>query len=797
MKYPMILFLFFVFQVSAAQQSQQKLNFNKNWQYLEKPLSKLQQVQQAYGWQTINLPHTWNSQDVMDMAPGYRRHASWYKKEYDIEQLSSDSDYLLYFEGSNITTHVYVNEILAGKHVGGYVGFEIDITDYLQEGNNTILVKVDNSYNPDVIPSQKSDFFIYGGIIRDVWLKVLPKTRITQAKISTPKVSEKNALTSLDVSVANPKEEKLTVNVILFDPQNQATFQKRYKWKETEKLKAEFEVPTPQLWDVDEPNLYILRLELQKKGEVIYHMEEKIGYRWYEFKEHGPFYLNGRRLLLRGTHRHEEHAGYGAALPDSLHRADMKAVKEMGANFIRLGHYPQDPEVYRACDELGLLVWDELPWCRGGIGKETWKSNTKRLLKEMILQNYNHPSIILWSLGNEIYWLPDFEGGGDTTKLNSFLKELNEIAHDLDPYRKTAMRKYYEGAHIVDVFSPSIWSGWYSGSYKNYEETINKAIEKYPRFLHMEYGGSSHVGRHTENPITGEGFQDPGAWEEPINQVEAINVARHGDWSENYIVDLFDWYLSVTETHPTLTGNAQWIFKDFGTPLRPENAIPYVNQKGLMDREGNPKDAYYVFKSYWAKEPFVYIESKTWTVRNGPEGLARNVCVFSNMEEVSLKLNGQDLGTKTKDLTKYPATGLNWDVPFEEGRNELVATGYSDGNPVRFDTLQVKYWFSPNGKPEELTLSFEKLENGNYLVTTTAVDKNGRRCIDYQDRVYFQCLGGGIALKNLGTPTGSDVIELADGQASIQVIPHKDVDKVVMMVLNQSFKGTFLEIELK
>ena len=308
-------------------------------------------------------------------------------------------------------------------------------------------------------------------------------------------------------------------------------------------------------------------------------------------------------MLLRGTHRHEEHAGVGAAMTNKQHRADIELIKEMGTNFVRLAHYPQDPEIYKACDELGLLVWDELPWCRGGLGNDNWKENTKNMLTEIIAQNYNRPSVIIWSLGNEMYWLPDFEDGGNKEKINTFLTEINDLSHKLDPTRKTAIRKYYEGADIVDVFSPSIWSGWYSGSYKSYQKAIDQYKKEYKSFLHAEYGGSSHLGRHTENPITGEGKIQSDGWEEAIVQTDVANIAQIGDWSENYIVDLFDWHLRISENDDSFVGNIQWAFKDFGTPLRPENAIPYMNQKGLVDRNGNKKDAFYVFKSYWSK-PF-------------------------------------------------------------------------------------------------------------------------------------------------------------------------------------------------
>lgn len=589
-------------------------NFNEGWLYLENNLADVTQLPRQAGSLPVSLPHTWNQWDATDNLPGYRRDASWYKKELNVKE-PGGRRYLLYFEGANIKTKVYVNEQLAGEHIGGYVGFKIDLTPFVRAGKNTIAVRVDNGYDPNVIPSQKSDFFIYGGITRDVWLMALPTTYIENVLISTPSVSKRKAETSIKVSIRRQEaaaQASGTIRVQAIEPgTNEIVARKEMPFNLSGELAiAELQLPeiqNPSLWSPEAPHLYRLLVQYLENGVVHDEIEEAYGYRWYYFEPHGAFYLNGERLLLRGTHRHEEHAGYGAAMPNYLHRQDMAMIKEMGANFVRLGHYPQDPEVYKACNELGLIVWDELPWCRGGVGPAEWKTNTRRLLQEQILQNYNHPSILFWSLGNEIYWLPDFPEGGDTAKISAFVSELHEQAHRLDPHRLTAIRKYYSGAGLVDVFSPSIWSGWYAGVYTNYEQALNRERKKYPRFLHMEYGGSSHPGRHTENPVTGTGLLNEGDWAEVANQVDVKNVAKEGDWTENYIVGLFDWHLSVSETADWFAGNAQWAFKDFGTPLRPENAIPFVNQKGLVDRAGNPKDAYYVFKSYWAKQPFAYI----------------------------------------------------------------------------------------------------------------------------------------------------------------------------------------------
>jgi beta-galactosidase len=775
-------------------------NINAGWNYLESNTPNLAEADAATGWQAIDLPHTWNQWDAMDAAPGYRRDASWYQQELTISG-AADAHYVLYFEGSNMTTEVYVNGQKAGGHVGGYVGFDVDITDFVKlSASNTISIRVDSRYNRDLIPSQKADFFIYGGITRDLWLKVLPETNLAAVRVNTPSVTKDAATTNviIELSEGVSLTDEHNISCVLKDAAGSVVAKTKVKAislksKEAVSLPA---IENPALWSPDAPNLYTVEVKLLDGERVIDEVTSTIGYRFYRFEDYGAFFLNGERLLLRGTHRHEEHAGYGAAMPNELHIRDMELMKEMGVNFLRLGHYPQDPEIYRMADELGIILWDELPWCRGGMGGDLWQANTERLFREQIRQNYNHPSIFFWSVGNEIYWLPDFEGGDDETALNGYVSKLNDIAHAEDPYRMTSIRKYYAGSDLVDVFSPSIWSGWYAGVYTNYRPTLKKNQEQYKRFLHMEYGGSSHVGRHTENPITGSGSLKEDDWAEVANQVNVQNIAKDGDWTESYIVDLFDHYLSVTETEPTFAGNAQWAFKDFGTPLRPQNAIPYVNQKGLVDRAGKPKDAFYVYKSYWGKDPFTYIESHTWTHRRGPKGKTRNVPVYSNCDEVELVQGSKSLGRKARTLGEIPAQGLNWDVLFTAGKNLLEAKGFKDGKLVTTDTMTVHYDFQQAGNPDEVHLSYSELPSGNLLVEAILKDKDGLRVYDYEEEIYFTLDGNGELIKHYGTPTRSDIIQMANGRATIEMVP-AETGKAIIEARNQDFKGSYLVIDFE
>ncbi len=439
--------------------------FNVGWWYLEKNITDVADAANEPLWQPVQLPHTWNTTDTVDATPGYRRNASWYKKEFiGANQLRQ----LLYFEGANMETEVYVNGQLAGTNVGGFIGFSVDLTPHLKRGQrNELLVRVSNAYNPNLIPSQKSDFFIHGGIIRDVWLKNLPNTFVDKLSISTPSVSKAEAQTRVDIQLNSLLQETSSyrLNVQLISPQGiilQEKLLPETLVASAQALKTyqiHFEtLVQPQLWSVDTPHLYSVKVQLLTlEGSVSHELSDRFGYRWFEMRPQQGFFVNGEKMLIRGTHRHEESAGLGAALPNEIHRRDMQMIKDMGANFVRLAHYPQDPEVYRAADELGLILWDELPWCRGGKGGAEWEKNTESYLQRQIAQNYNHPSIAFWSLGNEMYWDEDFPGGGADEKITAYVKKLNNLVKTQDSSRMTTLRKFYPAAAIVDVFSPSIF----------------------------------------------------------------------------------------------------------------------------------------------------------------------------------------------------------------------------------------------------------------------------------------------------------------------------------------------------
>lgn len=796
--------LFFVAaRLAGAEQPGRRIviNLDSGWHYAERsdPTPRTLDSTPA-GWQSVTLPHTWNALDATDAQPGYRRGAGWYRRALDLTPYPAGSRFVLYFEGANTVADIFANGSRAGRHVGGYVGFDVDITPFA--GRHTeVSVRVDNSDDPDLIPSDRSDFVIYGGLTRDVWLEVLPPVAIGHLEVTTPRVTSDSASTLVRIELANPRYRTghCEVEAVLRSPDGSIATRLNERVILTGAAQqfmalALPSVAHPRLWSPGDPSLYRLVISLSGPDAQADRVEQRVGFRWYRFEANGPFFLNGVRLLLRGTQRHEDYAGLGGALPDRLHRRDLELIKAMGANFVRLAHYPQDPEVYRAADSLGLLIWDELPWDRGGVGGERWKTNTRRLLTEQIRQNIGHPSIILWSLGNEISDVVETFNRGDTVSLRGFLRELRAIAGTLDPDRPTAMRKFDAGADIVDVYSPSIWSGWYRGVYGDYEKAILDARKRFPHFLHMEYGADAHYGRHTETPITSAGLNVEPGYEEAVGKPVA-NIARDGDWSESYQTDLLDWHLMVTERQSWLAGNAQWIFRDFATPLRPENPIPYVNEKGLFTRDGKPKDAYFVYRSYWTTAPkFAYIVSHSWTERSGQSGTARSVRVYSNCGSVELVVNAKSNGSRQRVRDDFPGQGLRWDVTFSEGANRLVARCTGAGENGVADSLAVHYTTLSSGRPERIALSARALPNGHLLIEARLLDGKNQQSLEAADRVYFNAQGSGRLLTGLGTPTGSAVIEAANGYAAIEFAPPPADGRATIVARTQELNGAKLDL---
>jgi beta-galactosidase len=734
-------------------------------------------------WEPTVLPNCFNARDACDPDQPYFRGQGWYRTRLSLRNPFVHGRTVLNFQGAGQTTTLWIGSWLVGTHKGGYDEFDFDITEALQrlpladtKGGVPVTVCCDNSPDPDRVPSDLSDFCLYGGLYRHVNLVYVPAVALETIHVLPIVASDGSAQVSVKGKLYNPSHQSslCTVSIQVADANGRPihhSSQTLSAWTGFGEL-AEFSVPAPELWSPDSPHLYLCRVTLSSPaGEM--HLDERFGIRQLEFVEHGPFKLNGKRILLRGTQRHADHAGVAAAMSDDLVREEMQLIREMGANFVRLAHYQQDRLVLDLCDELGLMVWEEVPWCRSGVGNEAFQKNTQDMLSHMIDQHYNHPSIILWGLGNEDDW-PNEYPRVDQQAIRSFMTEMRDLAHRLDGSRLTAFRRCDFARDIPDVYSPSIWAGWYRGNYREYEQSLLTERNRVKRFIHIEWGADSHAGRHSEDPEAvlhkvsiGSGTDERGF--DCLKSGGDVRVSKDGDWSETYACNLFDWHLKTQESLDWLAGSAQWVFKDFASPLRDNNGIPRVNQKGVVERDLTKKDSYFVFQSYWAEKPMVHIYGHSWAVRWGKKGEKRSVRVYSNCDRTELLLNGKSLGTIRRDSQNFPAAGLRWEVAFASGPNHLRALA-TKGEVTVQDEIYLTYQSEQWGAPVQLRLSLKERKDNIVTVEAKLFDANNLFCLDSAQTVRFSLAGPGYLIDNLGTTSGSREVQLSNGRAEISVV---------------------------
>ncbi len=804
---------------AADMHAQQSTRLQQGWEFLKQDLGGVWEAvrlaekgspESVPIWSKVVLPHCVNATDAVDPDINYYQGPSWYRTSIAISNPYKQGRTLLHFEGAGQKTDVYVYTTKVGSHTGGYDEWTVDITEavdsfknnpvYSKQFNNEVpvIIRTDNSRDLEMIPSGLSDFTIYGGIYRHLNLTYAPPLSID--KIFAEPVLEPNGkMASLKVRgrFYNPYgSTSAQVNVKVIDPLGKLVAELNQPVNVTT-LDIELlntTIKNPVLWSPDKPVLYTLEVVAKQGGyEAMHH--EKIGFRNIKFVQNGPFMINGNRLLLRGTHRHEDHAGVGAAITDEMMQTELALMKDMGVNFIRLGHYQQSRRVLDLCDSLGILVWEEIPWCRGGLGGAVYREQAKRMLTNMIEQHYNHTSVIIWGLGNENDWPGDFPEF-DQSAIRAFMKELDGLAHTLDSSRQTAIRRCDFCKDLVDVYSPSIWAGWYRGIYTEYKTISQQEAAKVNHFLHAEWGGDSHAGRHSEQPDAalqkinwGEGADEKNGDASLFGG--AARVSKDGDWSESYIVNLFDWHLKEQETMPWLSGTAQWVFKDFATPIRPENPVPYVNQKGVVERDFTKKESYYVFQSYWTQKPMVHIYGHSWPVRWGIANERKLIKVFSNCTEAELWVNGKSLGKKQRNSQDFPAAGLRWEALLQHGKNNIEVKAWKNGIVVQ-DSISLMYETEKWGKPTQIRLQKEKEENGIITLEAKLFDDKGIQCLDAAQFVRFGLTGDGNLLDNMGTASGSRYVQLQNGRATIKVLSNNG--KSVVSVQSEGIPTSFINL---
>lgn len=806
--------LFYSFCLSA-QQSQRLI---KDWQFIKQDLGHVWEAVRPVPeggaesvplWHNVTLPHCYNAEDAVDSKVNYYQGPGWYRTLLAVNNPYANGNTLLHFEGSGQKTEVYIYDQKVGSHVGGYDEWVVDITKAVEEFKKTevyktqfknkipIVIRTDNSRDVEMMPSSLSDFNIYGGIYRHLNLVYNPQLAIEKLFVNAEiNLTKKQGKLQIRPRFYNPENLAKVKGILrVFSPDGKLIIENESGERETKETEFwNINLNNPQLWSPANPSLYTIEVTFNfPVGETKH--QEKVGFRKADFVEQGPFMLNGKRLLLQGTHRHEDHAGVGAAMTDEMIREEMIMMKEMGVNFIRLGHYQQSRTVLNLCDSLGILVWEEIPWCRGGLGGPVYQAQGKRMLTNMIEQHFNHPSIIIWGLGNENDWPGDF-AEFDKEKIRTFMKELNNLSHQLDPSRKTAIRRCDFCKDIVDVYSPSIWAGWYRGVYSEYKEVSEKEMKRVKHFLHVEWGGDSHARRHSESPDdvlnaikAGDGG-DERAGDATFYGGKA-RVSRDGDWSESYICNLIDWHLKEQETMPWLSGTAYWPFKDFSTPLRPENPVPYVNQKGVVERDFTKKESYYVFQSYWTKKPMVHIYGHNWPIRWGSAGEEKMVKVYSNCAEAELFLNGKSYGNKKRKSQDFPAAGLRWNLVFNNGMNEVIVKGYQ-GKTVVTDTIRFSYQTQKWGKPASIKTNKVIQENGIVRIEVQLVDENNVPCLDAANYFEFSVAGDGELIKNQGTSTASSTVQAFNGRGIISL--RSNNSKSTVYIKSPGLKTVSIEI---
>lgn len=599
--------------------------------------------------ETVDVPHTWNNVDGQDGGNDYWRGTCTYQKRFPLPPFDPDTQAVyLEFQGVNATADVKLNDQNVIHHDGGYSTFRAEVTALLREENH-LEVKVDNSVNDRVYP-QKADFTFYGGIYRDVKLLIVHKTHFDLDYFGGPglRITPKVDGTDAKVRVESwTNTEKPQVAVTLTDAQGNVV-------AEGEGTDVTLMIRDVHLWDgLDDPYLYTATLRLLEDGKAVDEISSAFGVRTFRMDPKEGFFLNGRRYPLHGVSRHQDRKGLGNALTREHHDEDMALIREIGANTIRLAHYQHDQYFYDLCDKYGMIVWAEIPYISEHL--PNGRENTISQMKELITQNYNHPSIVTWGLSNEITI--------STKKKADMLdnhRVLNDLCHQMDDTRPTTLACYAvcgpfnRSAHISDLVSWNLYLGWYiPGLFLN-DLWISFFHLVYPKRClgYSEYGAEGMPNLHSSKP-------------------------RREDHTEEYQAHYHEYMLKCFQRHPYLWATHVWNMFDFAADARDQGGEPGMNHKGLVtfDRKIK-KDSFYLYKAHWSKEPFVHICSRRYVDR--PES-STTVKIYSNQPKVALYANGALVGESSgKDhifTFQLPLTG--------EVKLEAVAGDCRDSCSIR------------------------------------------------------------------------------------------------------------------
>ncbi|WP_211318182.1 glycoside hydrolase family 2 TIM barrel-domain containing protein [Winogradskyella sediminis] len=668
------LFLMLCVAYSYLGFSQTKI-INSGWQFSEDKTN----------WQTVNIPHTWNQDDAFDDDSGYRRGLGYYQKHIFFSSETSANNHYLKFNAVNQDATVYVNGKEIGNHKGGYTAFNFNISEYINyDTYNVIEVTVDNSHNED-IPPLDADFTFYGGIYRDVELISLPKQHFSLEDFASegfyvnyPHVSKEKASIEITTLLKNTalNKVKTALELVLTDADGNVvkthieTLQLKPQSIDEFKLLLP-EIKHPKLWSPDDPYLYKLQLILKNKtGAIVDTKTTNIGFRWVSVDAKKGFYLNGEPIKLIGVNRHQDYEGYGNAVPMALQKKDIELIKDMGSNVIRFAHYPHARELYKMCDELGILVWTEIPVVNKVTNSEAFFETSIKMQKEHLKQYYNYPSVVMFGYMNEIFLRLAFdkkESDAEKEERKKYTyqlaKQLEDLTRKEAPNHITVMalhfNELYNETKIADLSMLVGWNlyfGWYHDTIEDLGVFLDNQHQRYPdrAIMISEYGPGADV------------------------RVSATQPSRY-DYSQQYQLLLHSGYYNQVEARDYVTGMTAWNFADFGSEFRGET-IPHVNQKGLVQYNREPKEVYYWYQSVLKeKEPHIHIANyeDTITLLNSNQ---YDVTLFSNQKKAKLYVNDIYLQNVTFKDGMAIVT-----VPFVNGINTLKAE-----TEMHSDVLQIK-----------------------------------------------------------------------------------------------------------
>ena len=657
------------------------LNLNQGWLFAKGVAEA--PVAMPADWETVNLPHTWNATDGQDGGNDYFRGTCCYTRTVTKAELPAGQRYWLELRGANSTAEVFVDGKKLATHHGGYSTWRVDLTEALAE-ESILAITVDNSPNETVYP-QMADFTFYGGLYRSVNLICVPESHFDLGYYGgpgiavTPVVEGEDAKATVEVWLTDRKEGQ-TVRYTLCNKEG-----KVITTHETEATKMQFAIRNVHLWHGrKDPYLYTVTAELVENGEVLDTVSTRFGCRSFKIDPNEGFILNGESYPLRGVSRHQDRLGIGNALLPEHHEEDVELIMEVGATTIRLAHYQHDQYFYDLCDEKGLVLWAEIPYISKHMpgGRE----NTISQMHELIIQNYNHPAIVVWGLSNEISI-----GGSDADLLDNH-RVLNDLCHKLDKTRLTtiaavSMCKMDDPyLQIPDVVSYNHYFGWYGGDTSMNGPWFDKFHETHPNIpIGCSEYGCEALNWHTSDP-------------------------RQGDYTEEYQSYYHEELIRQLFTRKYMWATHVWNMFDFAADGRAEGGENGQNHKGLMTMDRKyKKDAFYAYKAWLSDDPFVHICSKRYVdrVENVPK-----VTVYSNPPEVELFVNGESIGKKAAvDHFFY------FDVPnVGETQLKAVAGEYTDESHIRkVDTFNEDYrlkeegailnWFDIEEKPGRLSLN--------------------------------------------------------------------------------------------